>query len=135
MGWWQRFLNWLRGSTPGGVREQVEDWFEANQGRLTALIARQNSRRGEKGHFAQVTRGWGRPTDSAELLENELGPLPAGAEVSIDVWEAPDTPRRKKTRKGWTLRVWVTEADGSRWVLGYDSEMGQLGWTELRPVV
>lgn len=132
MTWWQRFLNWLGVSQPGGRREQVENWLASNQTRLQNFFAKQNDRKLAKGHFFQRLKGWARPTDNDDDPENDFaGQLPAWSDVSVDVWEAP-VPGG--SQKGWTLRIFVTEADGKTWVISYDSSNGPLGWREL-PVV
>ncbi len=129
MTWWQRFLAWLKTSTPGGRREQVETWLANNGAKIATFTQRQHDRRAAKGHYFQRLRGWARPSDNDDDPVNDFaGAFPTWADVSVDVWEKPD-----KT-KGWILRIWVTEADATKWVLSYDSADGLVGWTPVREV-
>lgn len=129
MTWWQRLLNWLASSQPGGRREQVEDWLANNQTRIQNFLDRQNARKIAKGHYFQRLKGWARPHDNDDDPENDFaGQLPVWADVSVDVWEAP-VPGGSE--KGWRLYLWVTEANNTVWTLGYDSSAGFLGWEQV----
>jgi hypothetical protein len=129
MNWWTRFTNWLQGSEPGGRKEQVEDWLEANQSVLLNFFQRQNARRNAYGHYFQRLKGWRRPSDNPDDPDNDFaGKLPAWCDVTVDVWDGPKG-------KGWVLRIWVTEANDTVWTLSYDSDAGLLGWQEIKPAV
>ncbi len=127
MTWWQRFLNWLGLSTPGGRREQVETWLSNNKTKIEAYATRQGLRYAAKGHYFQCLKGWVKPTDNDDEPQNDFaGAFPIWATLSVDVWEKPGKV------KGWTLRIWVEEVDTTKWVLAYDSVAGLTGWTEVK---
>jgi hypothetical protein len=134
MTWWQRLLAWLGISEPGTRKEQVEDWIETHGPTLDAFRDRQVVRRAIRGNYFQRLRGWLKPTDDTDPDEvNDFaGILPVWADVSIDVWEAP--PRGSNNR-GYTLNIWVTEADLTLWVLRIDTEAGSLGWSEIKATI
>ena len=131
MTWWQRLLVWLGISEPGTRKEQVEDWIAAHGPEIADLAARQTARLAARRHYFQRLRGWLKPTDDNEDQTNPLaGLLPAWADLSIDVWEAPIEPRGARA-KGYALNIYVTEADASEWVLRIDSAAGSLGWSRV----
>lgn len=132
MNWYQRLLIWLGISEPGARKEQAEDWIAAHAAEIASFAARQNVRRAAKNHFFQRLRGWLKPTDDGEPDETNYfaGLLPAWADVSVDVWEAPIEPRGS-SEKGYALNIWVTEVDASLWVLRIDSRDGSQGWTKI----
>jgi len=129
--WWQRLLAWLGISEPGNRKEQVEDWIEAHATQIADFGQRQNVRFALRNHYFQRRKGWLKPTDDGEDQVNSFaGLLPVWADLSVDVWEAPSTPRGT-TKKGYALNIHVTEADASQWILHIDSVAGSLGWSHI----
>lgn len=133
MTYWQRLLAWLGVSSPGGRKEQVENWIANNGPKMAALTARQQGRHDARRHFFQRLRGWAKPADDQEDQVKDLDNLPAWCDLSIDVYEAPDG--RPNTKKGWRLNIHVTETDASEWTMTIDSHEGSLGWVEKKSVV
>ncbi len=108
------------------ARAIVSDIVIYNKAKIEAYAQRQGLRLAAKGHYFQRLRGWARPTDNDDEPVNDfVGAFPAWADVSVDVWEKPGGA------KGWTLRIWVEEANLTQWVLAYDSAEGLKGWTQI----
>lgn len=131
MTWWQRLLNWLGASSPGGRKEQIETWVTNHTDEFALFTAQQDERRAAKGHFFQRLRGWGKPADNDDNPEKKFSGLPAWADISIDVWEAPS---EGGSEKGYTVNIWMTDIDTKEWVLRIDSKNGSLGWFDAAPL-
>lgn len=123
MNWWQRFKAWLGFSEPAGVREQVEDWIEANPAVIAQIHADQASKRESRGGYRQIVQ-----------RDKFIVGLPTGSDFAIDVYEAPVSRKPKQTKFGYTLSFLATEADGSQWRLIYEPNAEtQPAWTDVTP--
>ena len=106
--WYRNVRNWMGISEPGGRKNQLEDML--TEARLKKLIEDQLTHKSTgRGRFAQVLRGGGKPSDRKRSFPLGFG-LPAWADFSIDEWEGP-------AGKGFILNFWVTETDGTEWIL------------------
>ena len=83
-----------------------------------------------RARYPQVLRGGLKPSDRERLFNIGIT-VPSWGDISMDEWEGPEG-------KGCSINFWVTELDGTKWVLRLKwkegeagSNLGPLAWEEV----
>lgn len=128
--WYQQILVWMGVSEPGARKETVEDTLTESV--LKDIIERMVAHRDSSSlsRFPQVLKGGLKPSDRERLFLHGLT-VPAWGDISIDEYEGP-------SGRGCFLNFWVTELDGTKWVLRLEwqpgvagENLGPLSWEEV----